>query len=71
MKGFDCGFCNGIGSMVQLNDDGVTYDVHLHTKDGEISLNVELETLKNLSDAISIQLMISDKRSIVPFEDID
>lgn len=63
------GTCSGITRIVELNDDGETYTIHLHSEGKEVSLKVDAQTLKDLSAAIQIQMFISSKD--LTYEPID
>lgn len=66
----DCGFCNGTAGMIELNDDGKTYTIHLHEDDKPVPVKVDLKTLMKLSDAITMQLFITRKeQGYEPIED--
>ena len=64
-----CANCNGTFSMIELNDDGETYTIHLHENDKPVDVKVDWTTLEKLGDAIQIQMIMRDKFTIEPFEE--
>lgn len=69
MKG--CGFCDSQAAAVELNDDGVTYDLHLPSGDGHQVINVDFETLVSLEQGIQTQMFFAKELKYDFVEDED
>lgn len=66
-----CGSCGPQLANVELNDDGITYDIHLATTEGHQLINVDAETLARLGDAIQISLFLTKELETVYFDEGD
>lgn len=65
-----CGTCDGTVGMINLNDDGTTYTIHLEDIKGEHHpIQVNVTTLEKLRSAINIQMFMSRELKYVSVED--
>ena len=58
---FKCATCDGTAGMIEMNDDGETFTLHINDTEGNHhEIKIDRETLDKFGDAVKIRQTVAE-----------